>query len=81
MNDSELILMNFLSKKVLDFQKKKLESAEETLKKYIQEIKRLEKNKDSDNSKEIENNQKMIKIWTENIEKIKKEIKKLESRQ
>ena len=72
--------MNFLSKKVLDFQKKKLESAEGTLKKYIQEIERLEKIKNSDNSKEIKNNQKMIKIWTENIEKIKKEIKKIESR-
>ena len=73
--------MNFLSKKVLDFQKKKLESSEETLKKYIQEIERLEKIKNSDNSKEIKNNQKMIKIWIGNIEKIKKEIKKLESRQ
>ncbi|MBI1662967.1 MAG: hypothetical protein IS860_05665 [Nitrosopumilus sp.] len=73
--------MNFLSKKVLDFQKKKLESSEETLKKYIQEIERLEKIKNSDNSKEIKNNQKMIKIWIDNIEKIKKEIKKLESRQ
>ncbi len=69
--------MNFLSKKVLDFQKKKLESAEETLKKYIDEVKRLE---NTNNSDELENSKKMVKIWTDNIEKIKKEIKKIESR-
>ena len=69
--------MNFISKKVLDFQKKKLVSAEETLRKYIHEIKKLEK---EDNQKELENCKKMIKIWTENIEKIKKEIIKIESR-
>lgn len=69
--------MNFLSKKVLDFQKKKLESAEETLKKYIDEVKRLE---NSNNSDGLENSKKMVKIWTNNIEKIKKEIKKIESR-
>lgn len=69
--------MNFISKKVLDFQKKKLESAEETLKKYINEVKRLE---NSDDSNELENSKKMVKIWTDNIEKIKKEIKKIESR-
>ena len=69
--------MNFISKKVLDFQKKKLVSAEETLKKYTQEMKRFE---NTDNLKESENCKNMIKIWTENIEKIKKEIKKIESR-
>lgn len=69
--------MNFLSKKVLDFQKKKLISAEETLRKYIREMEKIE-NKDKPN--EQENCKKMIKIWTENIEKIKKEIKKIESR-
>ncbi|WP_428326994.1 hypothetical protein [Nitrosopumilus sp.] len=72
--------MNFISKKVLDFQKKKLVSAEETLKKYIHEMEKLEKIKNTDNVKELENSRKMIKIWTENIEKIKKEIKKIESR-
>lgn len=69
--------MNFLSQKVLDFQKKKLVSAEETLRKYITE---MEKIKNTDNLKELENHKKMIKIWTENIEKIKKEIKKIESK-
>lgn len=72
--------MNFLSKKVLDFQKKKLESSEYNLKKHIHEKERLKKIENSDNSKEIKNHEKMIKIWTENIEKIKKEIKKIESR-
>ena len=69
--------MNFISKKVLDFQKKKLESAEETLRKYIKEVEKLE---NEDKPKELENSRKMIKIWTDNIEKIKKEIKKIESR-
>lgn len=69
--------MNFISKKVLDFQKKKLESSEETLRKYIKEVKKLE---NKDNPKELENSKKMVKIWTDNIEKIKKEIKKIESR-
>ncbi len=69
--------MNFISKKVLDFQKKKLVSSEETLKKYIREAEKLEI---KDNPKELEKCKKMIKIWTENIEKIKKEIKKIESR-
>ena len=61
--------MNFISKKVLDFQKKKLVSAEETLKKYIQEMEKLE---NEDNQKELDNSKKMIKIWTDNIDKIKK---------
>ncbi|WP_148703320.1 hypothetical protein [Nitrosopumilus piranensis] len=69
--------MNFLSKKVVDFQKKKLDLAEGTLKKYIQEMKEFENTGDS---KGIKNHKKMIKIWTQNIEKIKKEIKKIESR-
>ncbi len=69
--------MNFISKKVLDFQKKKLESAEETLRKYIKEVEKLE---NEDKPKELENSRKMIKIWTDNIDKIKKEIKKIESR-
>lgn len=69
--------MNFLSKKVLDFQKKKLESAEETLRKYIKEVEKLE---NKDNPEELENSKKMVKIWRDNIEKIKKEIKKIESR-
>lgn len=73
-------MMNFLSKKVLDFQRKKLESAEHSLKKHIHEIERLEKIKNLDNSKEIENHKEMINIWTDNIKKIKKEIKKIESR-
>ncbi|QDI88052.1 hypothetical protein Nisw_00160 [Candidatus Nitrosopumilus sp. SW] len=72
--------MNFLSKKVLDFQKKKLISAEETLQKHIREMEKLQKIKNVDNVKELENSKKMVKIWTDNIEKIKKEIKKIESR-
>ena len=70
-------LLNFISKKVLDFQKKRLVSAEETLRKYIHDVEKLEK---EDNPKELENCKKMVKIWTDNIKKIKKEIKKIESR-
>ena len=62
---------------MLDFQKKKLVSAEETLKKYMDEMKKFE---NAQNTEELENCKKMIKIWTDNIEKIKKEIKKIESR-
>ena len=69
--------MNFISKKVLEFQKNKLVSAEDILKKYIKEIEKLES---QGNPEELENCRKMIKIWTENIEKIKKEITKIESR-
>ncbi|WP_238523210.1 hypothetical protein [Nitrosopumilus maritimus] len=62
---------------MLDFQKKKLVSAEDTLKKYIDEMKKFE---NTQNTEGLENSKKMIKIWTDNIEKIKKEIKKIESR-
>jgi len=72
--------LNFVSKKVLDYQKKKLVSAEEILKHHIHEIEELEKIKNTDSSKELENHRKMVKIWTENIERIKKEIEKIESR-
>ena len=65
--------MNFISKKVLDFQKKKLESAEETLRKYIKEVEKFE---NEDKPKKLENSKKMIKIWTDNIEKLKKKSKK-----
>ena len=40
----------------------------------------VEKLETKDNPKELEKCKKMIKIWTDNIEKIKKEIKKIESR-
>lgn len=43
-------------------------------------MEKLEKIKNADNTKELENSKKMIKIWTSNIEKIKKEIKKIESK-
>ena len=40
----------------------------------------MEKLENEDNQKELDNSKKMIKIWTDNIDKIKKEIKKIESR-
>ena len=40
----------------------------------------MEKFENAQNTEELENCKKMIKIWTDNIEKIKKEIKKIESR-
>lgn len=66
--------MNFLAKKVLEYQKKKLVEAEEKLRYHI----RRKENRDSENSKEIESEAKMINIWNNNIEKIKKEIEKIQ---
>ncbi|WP_255430782.1 hypothetical protein [Candidatus Nitrosopumilus sp. SW] len=50
------------------------------MQKHIREMEKLQKIKNVDNVKELENSKKMVKIWTDNIEKIKKEIKKIESR-
>ena len=68
--------MNFLSKKVLEYQKKKLEEAQNNLQYHISRKKQIQDT--IDNSTELEKQNKMIKIWTNNIERIKKEIKKLE---
>lgn len=66
--------MNYLQKKVLEYQQKKLAQAENTLQSHIT---RKEQLKDIGSDKEMVNEDKMIKIWSTNIEKIKREINKI----
>ena len=70
--------MNFLSKKVLEYQEKKLKESEKTLHEHLDNKKRLESSGGS--SKEIEHEEKLIKIWSNNIEKIKTEMKKIQEK-
>ena len=69
--------MNFLSKKVLELQQKKLSEAENNLQYHISKKEQLEELSTTD-KKAIDNEEKLIKIWTKNVEKLKKEIKKIE---
>jgi hypothetical protein len=68
--------MNFLSKKVLEIQKRKLDESEKKLLEIRIKIKRLEENNDEISI--INNEKKLEKIWESNIIKIKKEIDKIE---
>ena len=68
--------MNFLSKKVLEIQKRKLDESEKKLLEIRIKIKRLEENNDEISI--INNQKKLEKIWESNIIKIKKEIDKIE---
>jgi len=68
--------MNFLSKKVLEIQKRKLDESEKKLLEIRSKIKRLEENNDEISM--INNEKKLEKIWESNIIKIKKEIDKIE---
>ncbi len=70
--------MNFLSKKVLQYHQKKLLEAENKLKYHISKKNQLEE--DNDHSSKITNEEKMIEIWSSNIEKIKNEIKKIQEK-
>ena len=71
--------MNFITKKVLEFQYKKLSDSEKRLNQHIENKESLI-NSDSDSKKEIEKLEKYIAIWNKNIQKIKKEIKKIEDK-
>jgi hypothetical protein len=65
------------AKKVLEYQQKKLVEAQNNLKSH------LSKKEDlcgKGTEKEIANEEKMIKIWSANIEKIKKVILKLQEK-
>ena len=70
--------MNFLSKKILEFQEKKLKESEKTLHVHLNNKKRLEASDGS--SKEIEHGDKLIKIWSNNIEKINAEMRKIQEK-
>ena len=78
--------MDFLKKRVIQYQEKKLDEALSKVK-FHSEMKqdiqyRIKKqNIDPNNAdikKEISFHQEMIEIWTKNSKKIQKEIKKLE---
>ena len=68
--------MNFLSKKVLEIQKRKLEESEKKLLEIRIKIQQLEH--DNQEISIINNEKKLEKIWESNIIKIKKEIEKIE---
>jgi len=69
--------MNFITKKVLEMQYKKLDDSKKRLKKHL-EKRELLINSDS---KELEKIEKYIGIWNKNIAKIEKEIKKIEDKE
>ena len=68
--------MNFLSKKVLEIQKRKLDESEKKLLEIRIKIQQLEH--DNQEISIINNEKKLEKIWESNIIKIKKEIEKIE---
>ena len=70
--------MDLFTKKVLEYQKKKLVEAESNLQLHLTKKEQLKVITGSD--KDIENEDKMIKIWSANIEKIKREINKVRER-
>lgn len=74
------MILNFLSKKVLDFQIKKLTEAENNLKEHVYKKEQLEEIQSTETKNELLKEEKMIKIWTKNIDKIKHEINKIKDR-
>lgn len=71
--------MNFITKKVLEFQYKKLDDSKKRLNQHLEKRESLISS-DSD-SKELEKIEKYIGIWNKNIQKIEKEIKKIEEKE
>ena len=72
--------MNFITKKVLEFQYKKLDDSKKRLNQHIEKRNSLI-NSNYDSKKEIEKIEKYIGIWNRNIQKIEKEIKKIEDKE
>ena len=72
------VLLNFITRKVLEMQHKKLEDSQKRL---AQHLEKKESLSDGSNPKELQKIEKYIVIWEKNIEKIKKEIKKIEDRE
>ena len=70
--------MNFITKKVLDFQYKKLDDSKKRLNQHLEKRESLIK---SDSKDELEKIDKYIGIWNKNIAKIEKEIKKIEEKE
>ena len=65
------------AKKVLEYQQKKLVEAQNNLQSHLSKKKEL---KGTGTDKEIANEEKMIKIWIANIEKIQQAINKLQEK-
>jgi hypothetical protein len=63
--------------KVLEYQQKKLAEAQDNLQTHLAKMKHL---KGMGTEKEIANEEKMIKIWSSNVEKINKVIEKLKKK-
>ena len=72
--------MNFITKKVLEFQYKKLDDSKKRLNQHMEKRNSLI-NSNYDSKKEIEKIEKYIGIWNKNIKKIEKEIKKIEDKE
>ena len=72
--------MNFITKKVLEIQYRKLDDSKKRLNLHLDKRASLI-NSNSDSKKEIEKIEKYIGIWNKNIQKIEKEIKKTEDRE
>ena len=72
------VLLNFITRKVLEMQHKKLEDSQKRLSQHLEKKESLS---DGSNPKELQKIEKYIVIWEKNIEKIKKEIKKIEDRE
>ena len=70
--------MNFITKKVLEFQYKKLDDSQKRLNQHLEKRESL---RNSDDSSELEKIEKYIGIWKKNIAKIQKEIKKIEDKE
>ncbi len=70
--------MNFLTRKVLEIQHKKLEDSKKRLNQHLEKRESL---KNSGDKKELEKLEKYVVIWNKNITKIEKEIKKIEDRE
>ena len=72
--------MNFITKKVLEIQYKKLDNSKKRLNHHLDKRESLI-NSNSDFKQEIEKIEKYIGIWNKNIQKIEKEIKKIEDKE
>jgi hypothetical protein len=70
--------LNFITKKVLDFQYKKLDDSKKRLNQHLEKRESLIK---SDSKEDLEKIEKYIGIWNKNIAKIEKEIKKIEDKE
>lgn len=70
--------MNFITKKVLEMQYKKLDDSKKRLNQHLEKRESLI---NSDSKKELEKIEKYIVIWNKNIAKIEKEIKKIEDKE